>query len=227
MKKFIVNYLGGQEYMSDLLIEKKLAYFLKHRLVYMNEEKLLNFYQDKENYEAFLGMVSVLLSEDQLFLASFPLTTTHILEVINQKRFEYQTTGVTRLAENEIIVMLNELKGLNFYECRAEYHNLQSKVRMIDIKTDKELLRIVANDIYTIKALEDHHVSSIEKKDFLVSTAYLIEMFPELYIKNLQYVEETLNYIKDPKKDEDPLILKNTKAIQKRLKRCKKWKEKA
>lgn len=207
--------------------EKELEYFIKNKLSYMSVEKIFESLSSKEDYEMFLGMVSVLFNEDQLFLASFPKIIDHILEVINHKRFEYKTIGKVRLVENEIIILLNELKDFNTYECREQYRKFQSEIRMFPIKTDEELVCIVADDVYTIRSLENHNVSSIEKKKFLSSTAYLIETFPELYMENKEYIEQTLEYIKAPKKDEDPYIRKSTKVIQKSFKRYKKWKEKA
>lgn len=206
--------------------EKKEAVFLiKNQLIYGSIMLLLQTYQSEDAYQNFLFRVLSLMEYDELFLASFPVTICKILEVINEKRFEFKTTNEIRQQENKIIVSANTIKTIPFDKARNRYRVIQETLRGITIATDEELVREVAYDIHVIDALKTNNMVNLGPRKFLSSTAYLIETFPEFYQQNSNFIEKSLSYIDVFDKFDVPYHRKDAKIISKKFKKCRNFKK--
>ena len=88
------------------------------------------------------------------------------------------------------------------------------------LKDDEEFLKKIGSDILLVFALEeDSDNINMNKDAFISSTAYLLETFTEVYIKNSRAWEKTKNYLVGLKNDEDKFIRKKVKVLNKELKR--------
>lgn len=202
--------------------EKILPYIAKNQLTYTDNKELLELYRDEDLYYNFITMIIALLEDDQQFLASFPIAIDHILEVINQGRFQFKTVGDMREIENKIILLLNQIEANATEEIKNNYRKQQEKLRGHLIQSDMELAELVASDILVIRALESDQSITIDKQQFISSTSLLIEQFPELYLDYPEHIEKTLNYIGVADKQESTYIRKSTKLIHKVLKKYNK-----
>ena len=162
-------------------------------------------------------MTKDLLNSDSVFVAAFNEAGSKLKEVISSNRYKDRKNFQI---ENEIIITLNELKTIDQQEAREIYRELNENIRMSLLKDDEEFLKEIGSDILLIFALEEDSDNINMKKDaFISSTAYLLETFTEVYIKNPRALEKTKNYLVGLKNDEDKFIRKKVKVLNKELKR--------
>lgn len=202
---------------EEISISKELSFIYKNELVYCDEKKLLELYNSLNDYYKFLGLNSILISEDPGFLAFLPSVINNILYVINYNRNEYKTKGDIKLLENEIIVNLNNLKQSSTEEFKEEYREFQCEFRMYNFQTDKEIARSIAYDAIVIKALENEDLSKLDTNMFISSTSYLLDEYSELYKNNKKYIDMTLYKLEDIKLDSDKYQKKQIKIIKKQI----------
>lgn len=196
--------------------EMKNALFMKNQLIFLSKKQLVEKYSGAY-YEIFLIMTKDLLNSDSVFVAAFNEAGSKLKEVISSNRYKDRKNFQI---ENEIIITLNELKTIDQQEAREIYRELNENIRMSLLKDDEEFLKEIGSDILLIFALEeDSDNINMNKDAFISSTAYLLETFTEVYIKNPRALEKTKNYLVGLKNDEDKFIRKKVKVLNKKLKR--------
>lgn len=196
--------------------EMKNALFMKNQLIFSSKKQLVEKYSGAY-YEIFLNMARDLLNSDSVFVAAFNEAGSKLKEVISTNRYKDRKNFQI---ENEIIITLNELKTIDQQEAREIYRELNENIRMSLLKDDEEFLKKIGSDILLVFALEeDSDNINMNKDAFISSTAYLLETFTEVYIKNPRALEKTKNYLVGLKNDEDKFIRKKVKVLNKELKR--------
>lgn len=196
--------------------EMKNALFMKNQLIFSSKKQLVEKYSGAY-YEIFLNMARDLLNSDSVFVAAFNEAGSKLKEVISSNRYKDRKNFQI---ENEIIITLNELKTIDQQEAREIYRELNENIRMSLLKDDEEFLKKIGSDILLVFALEeDSDNINMNKDAFISSTAYLLETFTEVYIKNPRALEKTKNYLVGLKNDEDKFIRKKVKVLNKELKR--------
>lgn len=196
--------------------EMKNALFMKNQLIFSSKKQLVEKYSGAY-YEIFLNMARDLLNSDSVFVAAFNEADSKLKEVISSNRYKDRKNFQI---ENEIIITLNELKTIDQQEAREIYRELNENIRMSLLKDDEEFLKKIGSDILLVFALEeDSDNINMNKDAFISSTAYLLETFTEVYIKNPRALEKTKNYLVGLKNDEDKFIRKKVKVLNKELKR--------
>lgn len=196
--------------------EMKNALYMKNQLIFLNKKELVERYNGIY-YKIFLNMARDLLNSDSVFVAAFNEAGSKLKEVISSNRYKDRKNFQI---ENEIIITLNELKTIDQQEAREIYRELNENIRMSLLKDDEEFLKEIGSDILLIFALEeDSDNINMNKDAFISSTAYLLETFTEVYIKNPRALEKTKNYLVGLKNDEDKFIRKKVKVLNKKLKR--------
>lgn len=196
--------------------EMKNALFMKNQLIFSSKKQLVEKYSGAY-YEIFLNMARDLLNSDSVFVAAFNEAGSKLKEVISSNRYKDRKNFQI---ENEIIITLNELKTIDQQEAREIYRKLNENIRMSLLKDDEEFLKKIGSDILLVFALEeDSDNINMNKDAFISSTAYLLETFTEVYIKNPRALEKTKNYLVGLKNDEDKFIRKKVKVLNKELKR--------
>lgn len=172
--------------------EIKNALFMKNQLIFSSKKQLVEKYSGAY-YEIFLIMTKDLLNSDSVFVAAFNEAGSKLKEVISSNRYKDRKNFQI---ENEIIITLNELKTIDQQEAREIYRELNENIRMSLLKDDEEFLKEIGSDILLIFALEeDSDNINMNKDAFISSTAYLLETFTEVYIKNPRALEKTKNYL--------------------------------
>ena len=195
--------------------EMKNALFMKNQLIFLSKKQLVEKYSGAY-YEIFLIMTKDLLNSDSVFVAAFNEAGSKLKEVISSNRYKDRKNFQI---ENEIIITLNELKTIDQQEAREIYRELNENIRMSLLKDDEEFLKKIGSDILLVFALEeDSDNINMNKDAFISSTAYLLETFTEVYIKNPRALEKTKNYLVGLKNDEDKFIRKKVKVLNKELK---------
>lgn len=195
--------------------EMKNALFMKNQLIFLNKKELVERYNGIY-YKIFLNMARDLLNSDSVFVAAFNEAGSKLKEVISSNRYKDRKNFQI---ENEIIITLNELKTIDQQEAREIYRKLNENIRMSLLKDDEEFLKKIGSDILLVFALEeDSDNINMNKDAFISSTAYLLETFTEVYIKNPRALEKTKNYLVGLKNDEDKFIRKKVKVLNKELK---------
>ena len=196
--------------------EMKNALFMKNQLIFSSKKQLVEKYSGAY-YEIFLNMARDLLNSDSVFVAAFNEAGSKLKEVISSNRYKDRKNFQI---ENEIIITLNELKTIDQQEAREIYRELNENIRISLLKDDEEFLKKIGSDILLVFALEeDSDNINMNKDAFISSTAYLLETFTEVYIKNPRALEKTKNYLVGLKNDEDKFIRKKVKVLNKELKR--------
>ena len=196
--------------------EMKNALFMKNQLIFLNKKELVERYNGIY-YKIFLNMARDLLNSDSVFVAAFNEAGSKLKEVISSNRYKDRKNFQI---ENEIIITLNELKTIDQQEAREIYRKLNENIRMSLLKDDEEFLKKIGSDILLVFDLEeDSDNINMNKDAFISSTAYLLETFTEVYIKNPRALEKTKNYLVGLKNDEDKFIRKKVKVLNKELKR--------
>ena len=196
--------------------EMKNALFMKNQLIFSSKKQLVEKYSGAY-YEIFLNMARDLLNSDSVFVAAFNEAGSKLKEVISSNRYKDRKNFQI---ENEIIITLNELKTIDQQEAREIYRELNENIRMSLLKDDEEFLKKIGSDILLVFDLEeDSDNINMNKDAFISSTAYLLETFTEVYIKNPRALEKTKNYLVGLKNDEDKFIRKKVKVLNKELKR--------
>ena len=195
--------------------EMKNALFMKNQLIFLNKKELVERYNGIY-YKIFLNMARDLLNSDSVFVAAFNEAGSKLKEVISSNRYKDRKNFQI---ENEIIITLNELKTIDQQEAREIYRKLNENIRMSLLKDDEEFLKKIGSDILLVFDLEeDSDNINMNKDAFISSTAYLLETFTEVYIKNPRALEKTKNYLVGLKNDEDKFIRKKVKVLNKELK---------
>ena len=195
--------------------EMKNALFMKNQLIFLSKKQLVEKYSGAY-YEIFLIMTKDLLNSESVFVAAFNEAGSKLKEVISSNRYKDRKNFQI---ENEIIITLNELKTIDQQEAREIYRELNENIRMSLLKDDEEFLKKIGSDILLVFALEeDSDNINMNKDAFISSTAYLLETFTEVYIKNPRALEKTKNYLVGLKNDEDKFIRKKVKVLNKELK---------
>ena len=196
--------------------EMKNALFMKNQLIFLNKKELVERYNGIY-YKIFLNMARDLLNSDSVFVAAFNEAGSKLKEVISSNRYKDRKNFQI---ENEIIITSNELKTIDQQEAREIYRKLNENIRMSLLKDDEEFLKKIGSDILLVFDLEeDSDNINMNKDAFISSTAYLLETFTEVYIKNPRALEKTKNYLVGLKNDEDKFIRKKVKVLNKELKR--------
>ena len=195
--------------------EMKNALYMKNQLIFLNKKELVERYNGIY-YKIFLNMARDLLNSDSVFVAAFNEAGSKLKEVISSNRYKDRKNFQI---ENEIIITLNELKTIDQQEAREIYRGLNENIRMSLLKDDEEFLKKIGSDILLVFDLEeDSDNINMNKDAFISSTAYLLETFTEVYIKNPRALEKTKNYLVGLKNDEDKFIRKKVKVLNKELK---------
>ena len=177
--------------------EMKNALYMKNQLIFLNKKELVERYSGIY-YKIFLNMARDLLNSDSVFVAAFNEAGSKLEEVISSNRYKNRENFQL---ENEIIITLNELKTIDQQESREIYRELNENIRMSLLKDDEEFLKKIGSDILLVFALEeDSDNINMNKDAFISSTAYLLETFREVYLKNPRALEKTKNYLVELKR---------------------------
>ncbi len=196
--------------------EKKNALFMKNQLIFLNNNELIKNYSNN-NYEVFLDMTIDLLNNDQFFITSFKETSSRLIEVINSNRYKNRKNCQI---ENSIIILLNKLKSIDEKAARENYRELNEEIRMVPFEDDIELLKSIGNDIVLVSELEKNsNEIDMDENRFISSTAFLLESFTEVYIKNPRALEKTKNYLSNIKRNNNKILMKKVKILNKALKK--------
>lgn len=196
--------------------EMKNALYMKNQLIFLNKKELVERYSGIY-YKIFLNMARDLLNSDSVFVAAFNEAGSKLEEVISSNRYKDRKNFQL---ENEIIITLNELKTIDQQESREIYRELNENIRMSLLREDEEFLKKIGSDILLVFALEeDSDNINMNKDAFISSTAYLLETFREVYIKNPRALEKTKNYLVELKNDKNVFTRRKVKVLNKELKR--------
>lgn len=118
------------------------------------------------------------------------------------------------------IDLLNKLKSIDEKAARENYRELNEEIRMVPFEDDIELLKSIGNDIVLVSELEKNsNEIDMDENRFISSTAFLLESFTEVYIKNPRALEKTKNYLSNIKRNNNKILMKKVKILNKALKK--------
>ncbi len=199
---------------------KKALYLVKNHLIFGSTDTLLKQCSSKKNYIEFLKLIFLLFEKEPEFLVFATDEASKISDIINHKRDEYYTDEIKEL-ENDIIINLNIIKNdPQCYKLKNEYIDIQEKDRLCCFESEKQLKSSIGYDAIVISALENNTLDNVEDAYFILSTAYLLDDFKEMYQYNRNYIDMSVERLKSVKKN--PILNKTSKRkikiIEKQLK---------
>lgn len=200
----------------------KINDYLYNKLLYKFKKQLICNYKevlDENEYIKFIGLTLFLLSKEPEFLIFVTPIVDRIMKIINNNRYDYNIHD----EENEIIRSLNTLKNYTTEELKEEYRQIQREERVYNFESDSDILYSIAYDSVVIDYLEAGNLDNIKEKYFIASTNYLLENFPNLYSKNRNYIDITINKLNEIyENNSNRLGRKEIKIIKKQLAEIKK-----
>lgn len=212
------EFYGIDENTPDEIVNKLLSYVFKTELIYItNKEELLKIYNTKEKYEHFLGIVSVLIKEEPIFLSFLTDAIDDILYVINYGRYNYDISSDNIKIRNELISYLNTLKSNSTDELKKEYFMEQSECRCCKFKNNQEMLISIAYDSTVVGLLHLNETDSLDEELFLASTCYMLCDFEELYQYDSSYIDKSLDVMRKIRKKSNILTKIKVKSIEHEL----------
>ncbi len=157
---------------------------LKNQLICVPTKTLLEVYNDKENFIAFLDNFSVLANTDSAFMLFSEDMVQKVRDIIRNNRFKYKEKEIVT-AMNEIILYLNNLQSYS-----QSYRNIlmngyliyHEDCRKIEMEDTQIFLESMAYDAVVYWALKYNKMEEIERDDmFLASVNYIMEAMPEFF----------------------------------------------
>lgn len=168
---------------------------LKNQLISVPIDKLLEVYDDMDNYITFIDTVNVLSNIDSAFLLNDPKFYEKIIDVINLKRFSLKDHNI-RIAVEDIINYINSLKSISDEHkaiLKIGYLTYQEEVREIRFLNQDDFKYALSYDAFVISSLKNNQVEAIENDDlFLSSINYLLETIPTFFLEE-DIKNQTLN----------------------------------
>lgn len=157
---------------------------LKNQLLNVDEEKLMEVYQDYNNYMTFLDSVVVLTQIDSAFLLYKDMFSKKIEQIIGIHRYNTKDSNV-RAVINDIIGYLNSIKTYspNYRNLlKDSYKSYHENVRKTYFKNSDELLYSMGYDAVVYAAITEDDMNLINQDDmFLSSINYLLETIPSIF----------------------------------------------
>ena len=166
----------------------ELSYFnniliLRNHLSSCTEKEMMNLYQEKDFYEAFLNTVWALMENDSGFLLLNDEFIQKILSVIQIHRFV--SSQEIKKQINEIIQVMNQIK--NYSDSlrniiKNNYLAYQEEQREVTFQTEESLIASLAYDAITYNMLTNGIQSKRLHDDyFIMSLNYFIKTAPEMF----------------------------------------------
>ncbi len=206
--------------MNYKLPKKELSFLLKHQLLSFDKDEIYEIYKDRNQYLEFLRSINQLIIDDPCFLVLEDKNIDKIQYVINKERFENKTVKDLTPIQNELIVKLNVLKNLNKETIIPRYIDQQMIGRGCIAMTKTALIKQIAHDYYLIHSLKEDTLENLEPSNFMCSTFYLLEEYPEMYKEHPEYLQETIDYvnkIKQQNESENETLYNFSKKLNKEL----------
>ncbi len=183
MQKCIKNYLEDEDYMANELSYFNNILILRNHLSSCTEKEMMNLYQEKDFYEAFLNTVWALMENDSGFLLLNDEFIQKILSVIQIHRFD--SSQEIKKQINEIIQVMNQIK--NYSDSlrniiKNNYLAYQEEQREVTFQTEESLIASLAYDAITYNMLTNGIQSKRLHDDyFIMSLNYFIKTAPEMF----------------------------------------------
>lgn len=187
---------------------------LKNQLVNVEQEKLLEVYQDYENYITFISSVlSMVKTEDSPFLLYRDSFIKKIDAVVQIHKYDAPDAEV-KMAANEVIGLLNHIKSYSISNrkiLKEAYRSYNEDVRKTTFIDENEFLYSLGYDAAVYAALVDNNMDLITQDDmFLSSVNYLLERIPVIF-DNKDVQELTLSKIEELERGWSPFNKKTRK----------------
>ena len=170
---------------------------LKNQLVNVPLDKLMEVYQDYDNYLCFLDTIAVMSDIDSSFLLFSPYFIEVIQSIIQIHRFDVEDSNVKE-AINSIIGYLNQLKSYSdSYRdfLKNGYLDYHEDVRKVEFSSDRDFLFSLGYDAVVYVALHDGNMDLISDDTlFLSSLNYFIETIPDVF-KDSLFLNRAIDYL--------------------------------
>ncbi len=190
---------------------------IKKHLITTNELNMSNKINSEKDFLIFLNSLLLLIKTEDAFLYLSSNFITKVEDIINSKRFIFQSKEVNNLV-NAICVKLNELKGLanNIKHFKIyNYLDYQNEIRHISYLNLENFLGAMALDYDVFLSLLNHNVGDFPYDEvFLSATNYFLEVYPELY-ENKEFFYLTLEKLNNIKMTNNGFKNRNLKQYAK------------
>lgn len=214
-----------QEEGFQKLKNNKKCLLLRSLLIKYKPEEIVASFKTEEDYMEFIGLVSSILKEDNLFLLLRDyIEKTQLVISLGSEKFK--KTKEMMAARNKHIIELNELKCTENKERVIDgYLGGEIFLRGYFPYTDEKLFNSMANDYFVATKLHEaidgnNKLSEIDNHQFLESSSFFIQMSPELYVLYPESIDLTENEI-DRILEEEPNHRRSIKLIKKNLSKLK------
>ncbi len=169
-------------------MENELAYFnnilvLRNHIASCTEKELMDLYQEKGFYEAFLNTVWALIENDSGFLLLKDEFIQKILSVIQIHRFD--SSSHVKQQVNETIQVINQIKNYSKSiknTIKNNYLAYQEEQREVTFQNEESLLASLSYDAIVYSMLTNGIIpEKIHDDYFIMSLNYFIQTAPELF----------------------------------------------
>lgn len=203
--------------------EQKNLLILKHQLIVLSEDDLIELYNDEEYYPLFINTVLTILEEDIAFLVFKDEIINRIFRIISLKRDKLLKEDKEII--NKLVSELNIIKALPEQEkniLKNSYLYYQEHLRKTTFKNETDFFENMAYDAYLLVGIENNNLEELYDINKSISSInYLLETIPELLQdqENYNIINNYLDSIKISKiKILDNRRINNTKKTLMKLK---------
>ncbi len=158
---------------------------LKHQLLFLSSDDLMERYQEQDKYGLFLDTVNIMNFVDRGFLLFDPNVVERIENVIYQNRFLYQDEDFLRVT-NDIICHLNSLGTYSQMKknmIKEHYLDFHEQVRKLEFASEEDFLLAIGYDAVSYHMLVNNSFESMNECCFLSSINYFVGVFPEMFLE--------------------------------------------
>ena len=159
---------------------------LRNQLLVVDEKKLIDTYEDYENYEVFIDSVVAMINNEAespflLYRDSFVKKIENIVQIHRYNLKDEDIKEKTR----DIIAHLNTISNYTPFErkiVKEAYRIYNESIRNIAFDNDKEFLYSLGYDAVVYAAITENDMELINQNDmFLSSINYFLDNIPEIF----------------------------------------------
>ncbi len=168
--------------------------YLKNQLINASQEQLLELYKDDKSYGFFIDTLNITMDAEPAFFLLDEGLLAKAMGVVYAHRFEFKNPSYNEIV-NEIITFHNELTHYQDYvkvQRANAYIRWQSEVHDLSFYSKEDLLACLAHDALTIQQLVKNDFSNADPAYFLASVNYLVNVLPEFFEENANYLDLSL-----------------------------------
>lgn len=168
--------------------------YLRNQLINAKLEQLLELYKDDKSYGFFIDTLNIAMDAEPAFFLLDGEILEKAMSVVYAHRFEFKDPTYSEIV-NEIITAYNELTyypdSIKIQKANA-YIIWQSEVHDLPFYSKEDLLACLAHDALTIHNLANKDFSNTDPAYFLASINYLVNVLPEFFEENADYLDLSL-----------------------------------